>query len=199
MGDGKMKKCITIILVFMLLCFSGCVKLDEVSLFYDSIEWADGLNFAINNKAKCCFAGYYEYNGKNGRDIVIPDEYSGYPVTRLGGYYGRGLPIPFYVILSDEFCNFEGECIEGPIPAEDAEIIEIVFNLKIGKNLDEIVYVEDLYSMGTNKEGKKIAYHPTVYITCSEENEHFYSEKGKLYTKDGTLVDEFAYSEFPAE
>jgi hypothetical protein len=38
-----------------------------------------------------------------------------------------------------------------------------------------------------------------VYVICDEENENFYSENGKLYQKDGTLVEGFTYSEKMAE
>ena len=30
-------------------------------------------------------------------DIVIPDEYDSRTIKKLGGYYGRGLPLPFYI------------------------------------------------------------------------------------------------------
>ncbi len=191
-----MKKHLIILLVAILVCFSGCARISEASVFYDGKATVDGVDFVINKLAKNSYASEYTYVKEGTRDIVIPDEYSGYPVTKLGGFYGRGVMDPFCITVARDASVIEalaGETIE------EAEIIEINFNLYIGKNVKEICGVIDLYSMDFNEQGEKIAYHPTVYVICDEENEHFYSENGKLYNNDGALVEGFAYSEFPAE
>ena len=199
-----MKKYITLILVFVLLCFSGCAKVFDASIFYDTVENADGFSFVINEKVKSCFVSHYEYEGDNQRNIVIPNEYKGYSVTKLGGYHGRGVNSPFIISVSDEYCNTENpyncRIEEALYMLKDAEIIEINFNLYIGANIEKVnSSMTDLCFVGVNEKGEKIAYHPTVYVICDEENEHFYSENGKLYKKDGTLVVGFAYSENMAQ
>lgn len=198
-------KYVSILLIIALLCFSGCFFPEETALFYKSSEIVNGFWIAINQTAGCCFVSDYEYNGEDNRNLIIPDECSGYPITRLGGYYGRGLPCPFGISLSDEFrslsehseyyqmCHSKNSLLDSSFT--EADIIELNFNLHIGKNIETIVYVDmDSYYVCANEDGELSVYHPTVYITCSAENKHFYSENGKLYTKDGVLVEEFAYS-----
>lgn len=192
-GGRQMKKRIALILIFVLLCFLGCAKVFDASIFYDTRDTADGFSIVINEKAKCCYAAGYVLTEESARNIVIPEMHSGYPVTQLGGYYGRGVADPFYIALAENQSVVEGGMLE------NAEIIEVRFNLYISKNISEINGIADLYTLDVNEEGEKIAYHPTVYVICDEENEHFYSENGKLYTKDGTLTEGFAYSENMAE
>lgn len=45
------------------------------------------------------FIGECFWRGNFGEDmeIVLPDEYNGFPVTRLGGYVGTGYPCPFRI------------------------------------------------------------------------------------------------------
>ena len=188
-----MKKLGILILVAMLILSSGCAKVFDTSIFYDTRDTVDGFSIVINEKAKCCYVAGYAFTEESVRDIIIPETRLGYPVTQLGGFFGRGVPDPFCIT----FVNNQS-MVEGGTP-ENAEIIEVNFNLHIGKNISEINEIADLYTISVNDQGEKIAYHPTVYVICDEENEHFYSENGKLYQKDGTLVEGFAYSEKMAE
>lgn len=199
-----MKKLGILILVAMLILSSGCAKVFDTSIFYDKHDIVDGLEIATNDKAKCCFAGAYTYDGGN-FDVVIPDEHNGYPITKLGGYFGRGVPTPFCINFNDAYRNFAEDEVRIVYPSKEmisdmnAQIVEINFNLYLGKNIEEIVFVTDGYYLGENNDGVLEAYHANVYVICDEENENFYSENGKLYQKDGTLIEGFAYSEKMAE
>ena len=112
-----MKKYITLILVFVLLCFSGCAKVFDASIFYDTRDTVDGFSIVINEKVKCCYVAGYAFTEESVRDIIIPETRLGYPVTQLGGFFGRGVPDPFCIT----FVNNQS-MVEGGTP-ENAEII----------------------------------------------------------------------------
>ncbi len=190
--------------ICLTLCLSGCV-LEEASLLYsDNIE-KDGFYIAVNKTANCCFVGGYnctEYT-KN-LAITIPDDYDGIPIKRIGGYYGRGVPTPFSISLSDLYINapedseynavLGGNIDEFDI-SRDYVVEDIIFNLNIGENIEIIEYVVmDEYYPHINGGGSITFYHPVVNINCSDENKHFYSKDGKLYNKiTDELIPGFAY------
>ena len=139
-------------------------------------------------------------------DVVIPDEYGSLKVRKLGGYYGKGLPAPFWIddtswmglhddnedihdlgclaVSYDMFDEYADEC---------SEIVYHDFHLHIGKNIDEIY--SDVCATLCTINGLKTAYCPRVTVTCDEENETFYAENGRLYVREtGELVPGFIYA-----
>ena len=207
-----MKKIIGIILLInIVLCLFGCF-FDEVSLLYSDFANADGFHICINRTSHCCFVGYYnctEYT--DNLEITIPDEYEGIPIKRIGGSYGRGVPTPFSISLSDLYMNapkgkdsrydgvFHGDLNEFGF-VDEYVIEDVVFILNIGKNIEVVDYVVmDEYYPHINEDGSITFYHPVVNINCSEENEHFYSEDGKLYDKKtNEMISNFAYADHNA-
>lgn len=201
-----MKKLLAVLLtIALIVCFSGCAP-ENYSLLYTQDGVIDGFKVAVNEKANCCFVGWYtctEY--VENQEITIPDEYENVPITRIGGYYGRGVPTAFDINIADLYMNApEGsryDCLflRETVNAETLEhtIEELPFVLNIGKNINTVVYVDmDYYYPHLNEDGSVTFYHPVVYVNCSEENEYFYSENGKLYDKKtNELISEFAYTE----
>ena len=201
-----MKKFLVILLsISVMFCLSGCF-FDGVSSFYSNHAEVDGFYIGINKISNCCFVGDYrctEYT--DNLEITIPDEYEDIPVKRIGGYYGRGVPTPFSISLSDSYMNaaegskydsiFCGDINEFEI-LEDHVIEDVVFNLNIGKNIEIIEFVTmDEYYPHINDNGSITFYHPVVNINCSDENKHFYSKDGKLYDKKtDELISDFAYA-----
>ena len=57
------------------------------------------------------------------------------------------------------------------------DIKNVVFKLKIGKNLKEVGNAElcDYFPKADNK-GNITLYHPVLYVECSKENKHFYAK-----------------------
>lgn len=197
-----MKKFLALMLVLcLLLTLSGCY-IEEACWFYTELEEQDGFTIAINKIANCCFVGDYEcVEYTDNMQITFPDEYEGRPVTRLGGYFGRGLNIPFYISYVDKTIDYSD--IHNPWRNKDSFTIseddyteEVVFQLHIGPNIEAIKSVDmDIYYPHLKEDGSVIYYHPVVYVTCSEENPYFYAEDGRLYYKEtGALVTEFAYA-----
>lgn len=202
-----MKKWIAILLLAVTVFgFSGCI-LEEVSFHYRDRSSIDGLQLYLNDVADCCFVGEYTITKLDKQqEITIPDEYNGYSIIQLGGYYGRGLPIYFYLRPTDDLVNVPqtneiqttSYCYPGKMDIQGkGQIEEMVFTLNIGKNIKTIENVDmDLYLPHLNEDGSTTYYHPVVYINCSEENRYFYSENGKLYDKEtGELIPGFAYAQ----
>jgi len=201
------KKLLSIILsICLILSLSGCF-LSEVSLFYNDSAEKDGFDIAINKTANCCFVGSYnctEYTENS--EITIPDDYNGIPIKRIGGYFGRGVPSPFYISLAELYMNtpddseydgiYCGDINEFEI-SEEYTIKDVVFNLYIGKYIEVIEYVTmDKYYPHINEDGSITFYHSVVNVKCSDENKHFYSKDGKLYDKEtDKLISDFAYAE----
>lgn len=195
----------TVVSILLTFCLSGCI-FEEVSLFYTDNAEVNGFYIGINRASNCCFVGDYkctEYT--DDLEIIIPDDYEGRPVKRIGGYYGRGLPTPFSISLADLYMNAPEDSkynaiLHGDINKfeilEDYVIENVVFNLNIGKNIENIVFVDmDEYYPHINDDGSITFYHSVVNISCSDENKNFYSKDGKLYNKKtDELISDFAYA-----
>ena len=200
-----MKKTVAfLLLVSFLLCLSAC-DLDGVAYFYSYAGEYNGFGIDVNKLSNCCFvSGYTCTEYTEGMEITIPDDYNGIPIKRVGGFSGIGAPSPFRIDLSQVYMNApEGSEFDMIWRYPDDElsvaytIENVVFQLHIGKNIEEIdfVFMDDYYPH-IAEDGTVTFYHPVVYITCSEENTTFYSKDGKLYYKStNALVEDFAYPE----
>ena len=192
-----------ILLFIYLLC--GC------SLLYSDKAELDGFDIYINETQNKCFVGYYKCipddieisDMETNYEITVPNFYNGIPITELGGYYGRGVPCPFYISLA-EYMNAEDGSKYSLVYSsnlvdynfeEEYNVIEIPFTIYLGQNINSIINVSaDDYFPHINDDGTITFYHAVVEIVCSEYNETFYSKEGKLYfSKDNTLVTEFDY------
>ena len=200
-----MKRTLTLIAVaaVSLIALSGC---------YHSVGDIDGLELYTNKSKKDAFVGVYFWDA-NSTTIVIPDEYEGCAVTAFGGSYDIGVPVGFDVIYRTESLISENVSLQSVIQNENGEytglnIENVDFNLSIGAKINDIdgvdvkrvmaVYVVKDPSAVYYREDDFIAlYLPRFYITCSDENETFFSQDGKLYYKSSReLVDMFYYTDF---
>ena len=170
-----------------------------------------------NKSKKDAFVGVYFWDGDaNSTTIVIPDEYEGCAVTAFGGSYDIGVPVGFDVIYRTESLISENVSLQAVIQNENGEFtglnIEYVdFHLSIGAEINDIdgvdvkcvmaVYVVKDPSAVYYREYDFIAlYLPRFYITCSDKNETFFSQDGKLHYKSSReLVDAFYYTDFEIE
>lgn len=188
------------------LCLLGSIA-DDVSLLYSRETSVDGFELCVNETANTCFVGQYtcrEYT--ENMEITVPDEYDGKKVTRLGGYFGGGVPTPFVISVAELYINDVsygkyGGAYHGDIEkfniTDEYTVEELPFVLNIGKNIKIIKNVEmEIYYPHLNEDGTVTFYHPVVYINCSEENRHFYSEDGRLYDKKtDELITDFDYAD----
>lgn len=205
-----MKRTLTLIAVAAaaLIVLSGC---------YHSVGDIDGLELYTNKSKKDAFVGVYFWDGDaNSTTIVIPDEYEGCAVTAFGGSYDIGVPVGFDVIYRTESLISENVSLQSVIQNENGEytglnIENVDFNLSIGAKINDIdgvdvkcvmaVYVVKDPSAVYYREDDFIAlYLPRFYITCSDKNETFFSQDGKLHYKSSReLVDAFYYTDFEIE
>lgn len=202
-----MKRTLTLIAVAAaaLIALSGC---------YHSVGEIEGLELYTSKSKKDAFVGVYFWDGDaNNTTIVIPDEYEGCAVTAFGGSYDIGVPVGFDVIYRTESLISENVSLQSVIQNENGEftglnIENVDFHLSIGAKVNDIdgvdvkcvmaVYVVKDPSAVYYREDDFIAlYLPRFYITCSDENETFFSQDGKLYYKSSReLVDMFYYTDF---
>jgi len=171
-----------VLAVFLLIFLRDC------SLFYGNkdIE-SDDLVYYTHDIFRTCFAGNYTWPSDTDCAVLdIPDTCDGYRVTALGGYIGSGAPCPFVVIVPGTLAMHSCETLP-----ESAEIEQYHLVINIGKSLkeDRFIAMERYHRIGQNRFVQIL-----VSINCSEENQYFYSEDGKLFRRsDNSLVDGFFY------
>ena len=202
-----MKKFIALVLILAFgFSISGCVT-EELSLLYTESGEKDGFYIAVNKTANCCFVGQYTCSQySENMEITIPDEYKNKPITRIGGYFGRGVSMPFCISLADLYMNatvgseydsvFSGDINDFNI-TDNYSVKDVPFILNIGKNIKYIENVKsDDYYPHVNQDGSVTFYHPVLEINCSKDNKYFYSKDGKLYDeKTNELISVFKYIE----
>jgi hypothetical protein len=202
----KKKACCICLLLLLPCLLVGCC-FENSSLFWTEVAEYDGFHIGVNNTADCCFVGVYEASAYADRyEITVPDSYNGMPITRVGGYIGSGAPSPFFISLSNLYMNapqgseysgvYAGNIEEFNI-SEPYTVVDVVFTLNIGKNIEKIEYVDmELNFPHINEDGSVTFYRAVVFIQCSEENQHFYSLDGKLYDKGSdVLITQFLYAD----
>lgn len=163
-------------------------SLSSCSLSYkvDSLDECV-VGYSKNN----AFIGCVAYN-LDTSEIHLPSEYKGVRVEELGGYYGRGVPTPFFLEYYDN-TNTNSFVTDFDEIEESDTIIEVNINIYLPKYLKKCAYVQQ-YVSGTRENN-----HNTIYIArCNyyidSENKYFYTLNGKLFNKnDNTIVDKLIY------
>lgn len=201
----KRKLCIAACVIVCILVLILLFPYILMSFYhFDSVQ-VDGLMIHISRGQQTCIAGRYlceEYTPN--LEIVIPDTYNGFPVVALGGTtHIQGPPSPFYVDIGSIYINapknseYDAVYIGDESDFEDHEVIHLPFRLYIGKNIRDLSFVHSgMYYPHINEDESITYYHPVVYITCAEENRHYYSIDGKLYSRStNQLITDFDYAE----
>lgn len=150
----KLFICLLCILPIFILC--GC-SLD----FSETADEGD-FSFAYGNKA--AFVTEYRWDGTEaGMTVRIPERYNGLKVVSVGGFFGRGLPMPFSVDIS----AFFEDGVQWVDPAETEHIDEEIaldFMLILPKQIgpDDVLLAESQWAV--QKDGKTIAYTVNIGI-----------------------------------
>ncbi len=150
-----------------LLLFCGCC------LTY-SFESEGNMDFGYSKIERNAYIAICTVSCKEKAEIFIPDEYKGYPVTELGGYFGRGVPCPFGVDIVDKNEPFHEQ--EGEEYGED-----FIVYVHIGKNIRKAKYLSCTDEFFRSEDGA--AHHVVFYFIVSEDNAFFTSENGVLYDR----------------
>ncbi|MDE6302524.1 MAG: hypothetical protein K2M36_02925 [Clostridia bacterium] len=190
---------------YVILKFTLCVLLISTLLFcltacsmsYE-FDMTDGLGIGYSKLKKRAYIANCDWDGdKNNMTFVIPDEYKGFPVLDLGGYYGTGVPCPFCISLPIDFdIDFASNDDFG-----DSEYETLVFTVVLGKNISKIVRVDGITYFGketVDENGESISdilYKIEYRFEVDKQNPVFYSSDGKLYYKSNNeLITQFAYA-----
>ena len=169
------KLCRIIPILVCLLLFGGCT----LSLCYSEMVTEGPWSAALYRDGKEAFVYEYEWDGTEEGLRIEPDEVEGCVVTRYGGFYGRGLPMPFYITIPDaEFVS------ESDIPA-DAHVEDLTFTMVISKNIIE-VYTGDLegFFYLEDEDGNVSYYRLLVDVELDPDNTDLYMKDGRLYEKN---------------
>lgn len=196
-----MKRLTAILLAAAMVLTLGACGSWDWSLNYSKKVEEGGFDIALNPEGKTAFAAACAWDGTDeGRRIVIPDVVEGCTVFKLGGYFGRGLPMPFYVAVPADQTE-PAPTNESGEPTGETKAVrteEILFTLVIGPYLEEIANVRESWDFTVDEEdGTRVTYHPVFAFEVDEKNPTFYAKDGKLYLKrSSALVTDF---EYPAE
>ena len=156
-------------------------------------EYGGGIVYYLDTgllSGKNAAAITYTYDPSDGGDVIeIPDYYKGYPVVKLGGFFGsRGAPNPFRIDIKGldlkSYHNIKGYSAGTDDEESDGNTVYYDLVLKIGPNIRSIYADQDgLY------DGQK-THIVRVYVECDPDNQKFYSENGILYYKTGDKAGE---------
>lgn len=168
---------------------------------YRAADWTDtgGQRYYRNLVTHQAFAADVDWDGSDGAVIVIPDEVHGYKVTALGGYIGRGVPTAFDLNAPETWdvrVGFGNAAVAADAEKDypNAQIIDCSMTLKLGKNIEELNELCCCGFQGYDEAGRETVWRFRWYVECSEENETFYAENGRLYYRaDGALAADFIY------
>ncbi len=126
-----MKKiCLGLVCILILILTCGCST--------DFSQQAEEGDFSFAYGKKSAFVTEYRWDGtEEGKTILIPASYNDLKVVSVGGFFGRGLAMPFSVDIS----GFFGADVQWVEP-DDAfgspeETVELNFTLVLPEGLDE--------------------------------------------------------------
>lgn len=177
-----MKKAIRVLLILALVLMMVNI-LTNCRYMYGESHTRNSLTYTEHDLLPVCFVSHYSWNPNTTRAVVdLAEECEGKTVTSLGGYE----QCPFLVNLPHSRYG----CGEDLLP-ENAVIEQYHMTINLGKNIRKVEWIgmDEYHCVRTNRFVQIL-----VTIHCPEENRWFYSENGKLYHKDGTLVTGFFYA-----
>lgn len=155
---------------------------------YELEEWQD-FSVGYNQETGRAFLGVYHWDGREETmDIPLPDDVLDCRVTALGGYFGRGVPVPFTVELPESLGRvqegFGEELWEDVLEANpDAEVVELPFTARVGRNLRKVEMARVTNMRVEAPDGREVLYHITLSVDCDPRNRKFYAEEGVLYQR----------------
>ncbi|MCR4793253.1 MAG: hypothetical protein K5871_10910 [Lachnospiraceae bacterium] len=161
--------------LIILLLFGGCTSSLDYSETVNEGPWTA----ALYREGGEAFVTGYEWDGTEEGLRIEPNEVEGCLVTRYGGYFGRGLPMPFSISVSDSvFVN------ASEIPA-DADVEDVTFTMVITNTIYD-VFINDLegFFCLEDENGNLSYYRLLVDVELDPDNAAFYMEEGRLYERD---------------
>ena len=178
----------------LLLLFTGCPDYTEAEA-----ELVGNVKYCKSHEGNTALVYSAVWDGNEEHTVFeIPDTYKDRDLVSMGA------KVTGFRVESDSKYWFYNQRIGSNSETEQVnvdmstvEMKDVVFTLKLGKNISEIraSYSQRAPSyLVFKRESGFVMYRVLFNIECPEENKTFYSRDGKLYKKsDDQLVDSFTY------
>lgn len=175
-----MKKAIIVYFLWTILFLTGCNATETVQ---------DGdFEYGHSKFPGEYFPVTYSWDGsEENMNIYIPDEYEGKKITKVGGYLGRGVPMPFSICMPQEydipneddlaFCTEEEELVK------DKEYDTYTFTIHLGSDIKEYYGTEDTYVGREDDNKQDIIYKIEYRYDVDKGNPYLEVVDGKLCQK----------------
>lgn len=124
----------------ILISFAVLLLLGGCSLDYSEMETDGAYSYACGKKT--AFLYEYSWDGTDsGLEIDVPDTCGGRRVVAVGGFFGRGLPMPFRADISEWITGKYGSVPDvadfSDEETEPAETVTLNFSLRTGSNVKD--------------------------------------------------------------
>jgi hypothetical protein len=164
------------VIIIACIALAGCISDGDWSLNYGKTAEDGAWQGCLDTKHNRAFVTLYTWDGSEEGRRIEPTSIVGCKVIKYGGYFGRGLPCPFYLgIEGGSTVNLE------EIP-EDVEIEDSPFTLVVGPKItDFLMGYEDFYYRTENEDGTDSYYHAVFDIELDNNNPYFTIKDGLLY------------------
>ncbi len=157
------------------MAFFGCTADADLSLNYGKTVNEGSWEGALDRKHKRAFVSCYYWDGSEEGKRIEATVLDGCTVTKYGGFFGRGLPMPFSVL------PLEGSVSSDDIPA-DTDVEDVTFTLVVNPEIrDIIIRNSDTYYTVENPDGTNSYCHIVYEIELDKENKYFEIKDGHLY------------------
>jgi len=144
------------------------------------------------------FVYEYRWDGTDEGLRIDPPAMKGLPVTRYGGYMGRGVPMQFSIKIPGA-----GLCRQKVVPKEEI-IGTIEFTLVVGSRISDIIVsnygLGGYYLLDEQEDAKCSYYKVIIHPEVDPANTKYYEQDGKLYARaDDSLIPDICYELEEAE
>ena len=163
----------------------GCTT----SLDYSETASEGAWKASLYPEGKDAFATSFTWDGTEEGLRIEPGEIAGCTITRYGGYFGRGLPEPFFLVIPD--ANYVNE---SEIP-KDAEVTDLKFTLVVDEKITDIFCADITGFFYREEDGSQKYYKIMIDVELDPDNRYFMMKEGRLYKKKGEALIEGLYYE----
>ena len=144
------------------------VSCTDWSFSYSETETAGPFCIAYDSARTECFVANYCWDGDPENMSADMTEIDGMPVCYLGGYFGRGLPMPFSVDIDESVFGENSELLlSGTAPdlPYEYELSEIRFTFSVGSGFKGVRNAaESSWYLIVGEDGEHTVYHPVIYV-----------------------------------
>lgn len=150
----------------LLLCLLLPLLLGSCSLDFSELADDGAFSYAYGNKT--AFVTEYRWDGTEaGRTVRIPAQWNGKKIVSVGGYFGRGLPMPFTVDVSAYFPQ-DAQFADGVSPenAEETAALDFTLLLPAGLSAEDVKAERSAWVVW--EDGKTVACTVGITVLCAD-------------------------------